>query len=120
MKGKTLTEKVQYFARKFLFLSILDPATFERQAMINKILLAVVVILCAAMWNLGTKFAALQEDIAIRKQSSNARIQQWIDRARQDSIQRVEWESLKTKELIKQLKQQDDSILGQFGKKNGR
>ena len=115
-----LTDKVQYYARKLLFLSILDPVTYERQAFLNKFYLGVIVMLCVALWNIGSRFAALENEIADRRAKSNARVQQWNERVSQDSVQRLQWEALKTKELAKKLKQQDDSILSQFGKSNGR
>lgn len=100
-------EKVTYYAQRAFYLSALEPTSFDRQAAINKFLVVFVVVLCIVIWNLGTKFAALEAEIAVRRASSDARVRQWNERIAQDSAQRMMWETLKATE---QIKLQTDSM----------
>lgn len=98
-----------------LYLSMLDPVTFERQAFLNKLYLGLIVVLFVAVVNLAVKFYALDAEIAVRRASSNARVQQWNALVTQDSLQRIAWEIAKTKQLGEIARRQKDSILNQIG-----
>lgn len=97
-----------------LYLPILDPVTFERQAFLNKLYLGLIVVLTVAVINLSFKFYSLEGEIAVRRASSNARVQQWNALITQDSLQRIAWEIAKSKQLGETVKRQKDSILRQM------
>jgi hypothetical protein len=116
MTYKKMTEKVQYFARRFLFLSVLDPTTYERQALINKVLMVFLVALLVAFVNLLLRFNSLSDELTTRKIASSQRVNAWQKQFTADSIRRLEWDALHKAEI---LKLQKDSIQEAIGGPRG-
>jgi hypothetical protein len=113
-ESQLMKKDVEYFVRHAVYLSYLDSVTFERQSLINKIYLGVIVLLSVVVINLATKFSALDAEIAVRRATSNARVQAWQERLQQDSLQRIAWEAAKLQMLAKEAQQRQDSLLNQI------
>ena len=112
-----MRRRTEYFIWHALYLSLLNPATFERQAVINKIYLGIIIVLVVMMARLFFQFNALDAEIAVRRATSNAIVTEWKSRLAQDSLQRIAWEVAKVQQLGAEVARQNDSILNQIRSK---